>query len=253
MSLHPGEQICYRLMPEILRYTAVVESDDEHTILLRIGDDMPPQITSGNYIMITEPETDIEHYTEVLSRDDQLIELKRLWTGKRGYFRVDDMFPVLCRNVTRENVQPESKLFSGYGGEIEDMNVPDETVSPRLWKMLADMNAKLGMILERLNLEQEGLAHARSLPVNISASGIRIPLTEHAGIGDTMEIKMLLPVYPPVGVLAHATVLRVEEQGPDTYRTSLQFVDLADEVRDVIIQYTLKRQRELIRRQREGA
>lgn len=219
--------------------------------MLRLGDDMPPAIVNGNYIMITEPETDIEHYTEVLSCDGSMLTLKRLWTGKRGYFRVDDLFPVLCRNVTCDKPQPESRLFAGYSGEIEDLNVPDETISPRLWKMLADMNAKLGMILERLNLEQEGLAGARSLPVNISASGIRLSLPDRVAVGDTLEIKMLLPVYPPVGVLAHGTVLRVEERGPAAYRTSLQFIDLADEVRDVIIQYTLKRQREIIRKQRE--
>jgi PilZ domain len=253
MSLNPGDQICYRLMPEILRYTALVESDDGHTIVLRLGDDAPASISSGHYIMITEPENEVEHYTEVVSRNDRALELKRLWTGKRGYFRVDDVFPVICRNVTREKLQPESRLFSGYGGELEDMDVPDETVSPRLWKMLIAMNAKLGMLLERLNLDQEGLTRARSIPVNISASGLRIGLPDRASIGDTMELKMLLPVYPPVGVLAHATVTRVEEQEQDGYRTSLHFIDLVDEVRDVIIQYTLKRQRELMRRQREGA
>ncbi|HTG01757.1 MAG TPA: PilZ domain-containing protein [Nitrospirota bacterium] len=250
MSLHPGDQVCYRFMPEILRYTAVVESDDDHTVMLRLSDEMPPSLGSGGYLMITEPETDAEHYMEVIARDGYRLDLKRLWTGKRGYFRVDDAFPVLCRKVPREAPQTASKLFSGYGGELEDLNVPDETVSPRLWKMLSDMNAKLGLILERLNLEQEGLGRAANLAVNISASGIRIPLSEHADIGDLMELKMLLPVYPPVGILVHGTVLRVEEQEQGLYRTSMQFIDLADEVRDVIIQYTLKRQRELIRRQR---
>ncbi len=253
MRLNPGDQVCYRLMPEILRYTALVESDDEHTLVLRLGDDAPSSISSGHYVMITEPENEVEHYTEVLSLNDRALELRRLWTGKRGYFRVDDVFPVICRNVTREKLRPESKLFTGYSGELEDLDAPDETVSPRLWKVLTDMNAKLTMLLERLNLDQEGLTRAHGIPVNISASGLRFGLPDRASIGDTMELKMLLPVYPPVGILAHGTVTRVEEQDQGAYRTSMQFIDLVDEVRDVIIQYTLKRQRELIRRQREGA
>lgn len=250
MSLNPGDQICYRLMPEIFRYTAGVQSDDEHVLVLRLADDAPETLAAGNYVMITEPETDIEHYTEVVSRNGAALELKRLWTGKRGYFRVDDVFPVLCRKATGSPL-PESRLFTGFGGEFTEMETPDETVSPRLWKMLTDMNAKLNQVLERLNLEREGIAGARSVPVNISASGVRLALPDRPGLGDVMELKMLLPVYPPVGVFAHGAVVRVEEADQGMYRCSLHFLDLSDEVRDAIIQYTLKRQRDMMRKQRD--
>jgi len=251
MSLNPGDLISYRLMPELNRYNATILSRDENTFVLRLDEDSSVAIECGRDMMITEHDSEVEHYGEVTSLDGRTLQLRRLWTGKRGFFRVDDVFPVIHRKVDGKNSRLVSRIFSGYGIELAEMEVPDETVSPRLWKMLVDMNAKLHMILERLNLESEGLSRAECVPVNISASGIRLALPNEIVLGDVLELKMLLPVYPPVGVLVHGTVVRVEKLGDDTFRTSLSFVDLGDEVRDVIIQYTLRRQRELIRRERE--
>jgi hypothetical protein len=238
-------------MPDIDLYGATVLSVDENTIELRIDADAPTIVKNGQYIMINELETDIEHYSEVTFWDGQSVRLRQMWTGKRGFFRVDDVFPVIYRVVDSTDRCRESRIFSGFGLDVEKLDVPDETVSPRVWKMLVDVNAKLDMILEKLNLENEGLSRAKSIPVNISASGIRFPIDHPVEIGRMFELKMLLPVYPPVGVLAHGVVVRTEAPVNGRYETSLSFVDLIDEVRDVIIQYTLKRQREIIRRQRD--
>jgi PilZ domain len=251
MGLRPEDQIRYRLMPDIDLYSATVLSADEKTMELRVDADVPSIVKKGQYVMITELDTDIEHYSEVTSWDGQSLRLRRMWTGKRGFFRVDDVFPVSYRIVDGTDRCNESRLFPGFGLELEDLNMPDETVSPKVWKMLVDINAKLEMILEKLNLDSEGLARAESIPVNISASGIRFSLDHPVVIGSMLELKMLLPVYPPVGVLAHGVVVRIETPVSGKYETSLSFIDLVDEVRDVIIQYTLKRQREIIRRQRD--
>ena len=251
MGLHPGEQISYRLMPDIERYNATVLSIDEHTLELRLHADSPEALNSGQYVMITEMDTDTEHYSEVTARDGRNLRLRRMWTGKRGFFRVDDIFPVMHRVVSGDAPRPESRIFSGFGIALDELDVPDESISPRIWKMLVDINAKLGLILERLNLESEGLTRAEGIPVNISASGIRFYLDHKLELGTVLELKMLLPVYPPVGILTYGVVVRVEDPDDGGYATSVSFADLVDEVRDVIIQYTLKRQREIIRRQRD--
>jgi len=251
MGLHPGDQISYRLMPDIDLYGASVLSVDEKTMELRVDADAPADVKNGQYVMINELDTDIEHYSEVSSWDGQTLRLRRMWTGKRGFFRVDDVFPVIYRIIDGKGRCTESRIFSGFGLDVEELDVLDETVSPRVWKMLVDINAKLEMILEKLNLENEGLTRAESIPVNISASGIRFFIDQPVEIGSMFELKMLLPVYPPVGVLAQGVVVRIEAPVGGKYETSLRFIDLIDEVRDVIIQYTLKRQREIIRRQRD--
>ena len=100
-------------------------------------------------------------------------------------------------------------------------------------------------------LEGEGLVKADSIPVNISASGMRFALKDRPVMNDILEVRMLLPAYPTVGVLVHGRIVRLEELEHGGYDASLHFIDLNDDVREVIIQYTLKRQRELIRRQRQ--
>ena len=131
------------------------------------------------------------------------------------------------------------------------MDLPDASVSPHVWKLLVDINAKLDLLLERGHLEREGIASTESIPVNISASGMRFALDRRHNMDDVIEIKMLLPGYPPVGLLARGKVVRVEEPANGLFMTSLSFIDLTESVRDVIIQYTLTRQRDIVRLHRE--
>lgn len=248
MGLHAGDQITYCLTPGMRRYRATILSIDNTGIVLQLRNDSPTDFSPGQYLMITETGEDIDYYSEVTGREGMALRLKRMWMGKRGFFRVDDVFPVTYRSVSGDAPMLESKIFSGYAAEI---TAADESVNPPLWKLLNDMNAKLGMILERLHLESAGLTKAESIPVNISASGMRFTLDHKRKPEDVAEIKMLLPTYPPVGILTHGKVVRVEELDDGRYETSFHFIDLGDDVRDVIIQYTLKRQREIVRRYRE--
>jgi hypothetical protein len=251
MAIHAGDHITYCMMPGMERYRATVFSIDSTGIVLQLHNESPAEFSPGQYLMISEAGEDIDYYSEVAGRDGTTLRLKRMWTGKRGFFRVDDVFPVLYRQVSGSAPMLESKIFSGYAAEITDEELPDETINPRLWKLLNNMNVKLSLILERLHLESEGLTKAESIPVNISASGMRFTLDQKHSIEDVFEIKILLPTYPPIGILTHGKVVRVEESDKGRYATSLHYINMGDDVRDVIIQYTLRRQREIVRRYRE--
>ena len=251
MSLNAGDKIIYCLVPGMKRYHADVLSIDHAGITLRVQADSPDTLPQGQYVMISEPIEDIDYYCEVIAKEGPTLRLRRVWTGKRGYFRVDDVFPVLYTKVPPGAPGPVSRIYSGYSDEGIDLTALDEQVSPRLWKMLVDINSKLGLILERLHLESEGLTRAESIAVNISASGIRFASIEKFALNDVLEVKMLLPTNPALGLLAHGKVVRVDEAKNGAHETSLHFLDLVDDVRDVIIQYTLKRQREVVRRHRE--
>lgn len=250
MGLQAGDKITYCIIPRMQRYDATVLSIDKESIVLQLGADSPATFASSQYIMIPGSE-EIDYYNEVVGREGGVLRLKRMWTGKRGYFRVDDVFPVIYRKVDPNAYRQESRIYSGYGENLPDMEPPDETVSPRLWSMLVDINTKLGLVLERLHLESEGLTKAESIPVNISASGIRFDTAGQYRSGDVVEVKLLLPTNPAVGILAHGSVVRVTPTSATTNELCLHFIDLVDEVRDIIIQYTLKRQRDIVRRYRE--
>lgn len=170
----------------------------------------------------------------------------------REYFRIDDVIKIDSKKIDKEAALKKSKLVSGVELHESARVLPDETVHPHLWQMLVDINLKLGLILDKLNIEGEGLAAAEEQKVNISATGIRFIVKEAVKAGDAVEIKMLLPSHPPVGVVTYGRVVRVDKCAKDEYCIAVNFEELEEDVREEIIQYTINRQREVIRAQKHG-
>ncbi|MGD0884136.1 MAG: PilZ domain-containing protein [Thermodesulfovibrionales bacterium] len=247
--LQPGEMIYFRVMPDTKQYHGKIVSSSKETLLLEHPADTPPTIDKGRHIIVSGEHFD--YFTEVLTNEGAGILLKKLWEEKRGYFRVDDVFPVRYQRVTENVPLKKSTVLSQDVIEMSDTDLPDGTVSPKLWKMLDSMNAKLNMILERLNLESAGLTTAENKMVNVSATGIRMSLQDRSDIGDIYEIKMLLPTTPPVGIETYGRVVRARDIGNGEYEVGLQFIEMEDDVRDEIIRYTLKRQREVMLKERQ--
>lgn len=252
--IHNGERIEFRVLPDARRYQAVVLHCDDERISFQTRE-IPVEISKGRSIVITIKSGNQlnDYYIEVSEIKGDIITAKWLWEKSRQYFRVDDAFPVDLRKIEDTIPVKRSRVFLGYPAEREETEVeaPDETISPRLWKLLTDINTKLSLILEKLQFDEEGFINAEVRHVNVSASGIKFRIDEKVEVGDTVEIKMLLPTCPPTGIITYGSVVKSRDLGDGQYEVALHFTDIEDEVRDEIIQYTLKRQRELIRKQRK--
>lgn len=251
--IREGERIKFRLLPDSKKYEAKVLASDDNIISFR-PESLPVELSKGRSIVITIQSGNQfnEYYAEVKEIKGNIIDARWLWEKSRQYFRVDDAFPVEMKKIENAPLR-RSRLFLGYPAEREEAEVeaPDETISPKLWKLLNDINTKLSLILEKLQFDDEGFIKAEVRHVNVSASGIKFRVDEKVDPGDTVEIKMLLPTCPPTGIITYGRVVRSKDLGNGQYEVALHFTDIEDEVRDEIIQYTLKRQRELIRRQRQ--
>jgi hypothetical protein len=246
--LNPGEQVHYRFMQETDIHNARVISIKDDTLTLCISNDAPANFPEGLHVMVSNENLDF--YTEACSREGTTLQLKMIWSEKREYFRVDDIFPLIIKKVCSTSACRTSRVFSGFSQDVPSMDLPDESIHPQLWKILVDITIKLSLVLERLLLESEGLIKAENKEVNVSAAGMRYTTEEKIEVGDVIEVKLLLPTYPTVGILTYGDVMRVLDLGNGEYEIGLRFTDMDDEVRDELIQYTLKRQRELIRKQR---
>lgn len=250
LDLNVGDQIFFRISKDESRYSGTIVSANDASFVIRANDDVACDVRKGDQLIISAPELDF--YTEVMTRDKTMFSVKRLWCDRREFFRVDDVFPVDCRKVADAGAAKKPKLVAGFGSEISGaLELPEDAIHPRLWNMLVDINTKLGMILERLDLHKEGFAQIENRRVNLSATGLKVITPEKAEVGDNLEIKMLLPTYPPIGILAFGRVVRVDKADNDEYELALHFDEMDEDIRDEIIQYTLKRQRELIRSQRQ--
>jgi len=184
---------------------------------------------------------------------------------KRNYFRVNDIITVVANPVNlmnerdRETVRTAagSKVFSLFetnesseGNEVE--TVPESGDNKKLFDMMKEIKTKLDFLINHFMLEREGLLSTKKKPVNISASGIRFTVAYPAREKDIIEIKLLLPTYPPVAVFAYGEVKRVKALDDQTYEVAIEYLNMGESVRNEIIQYTMNHQRETINRMREN-
>jgi hypothetical protein len=183
---------------------------------------------------------------------------------KRNYFRVDDVIPVVANPVGPMNEKERETIKTAAGSKVfplfdtngssevyETDMVPESQENKRLYEMMKEIKTKLDFLINHFMLEKEGLLSTEKKPVNISASGIRFTVAYPVKEGDIIEIKLLLPTYPPVAVFAYGEVKRVKALDDQTYEVALEYLNMGESVRNEIIQYTLNHQRETINRMKE--
>jgi hypothetical protein len=185
---------------------------------------------------------------------DQTENQCRSGVEKREAFRVEDVLPVACRRLPSDAPLPRASILPGYsedyfpGGAVGDP--PDESVNPHLWRMFLQIHERLGLILQKLNLEAEGHGKAESGPVSLSTEGVKFTTGESLGTGDPVEVKLLLPLEPSLWIAVYGKVLRSENLGEGRFAVAVRFSEMDEAVQDVVNRYTLKRQREIIRKRK---
>jgi len=184
---------------------------------------------------------------------------------RRSYFRVDDVISVVVNPVEIDKESREKFLKSATSSTAFSLmsqqrppeistegDDPDIPSNQKLYDLIAEIKTKLDFIINHFMLEKEGLLSSEKKLVNISASGLRFSVGHAVKTGDVLEIKLLLPTYPPVAVFAYGEVKRVEALSDGKFEVAVEYLNMGEPVRNEIIQYTLSRQRETIRRLRES-
>jgi len=247
MNLTQGETVFYKALPEVVHQRGTVISADGETIVL--GVEAGQGIAAGKHLMLSWEEQ--QCFAEVVGRGDGVLTLRRIWSNGREYFRVDDVVPMVVRKVDDAGQLNVSRSIPFFDAGVLESEIPDPDVNPKLWQMLVNIHTMLGMVLERLDLETAGFLRSEKKRVNMSATGMRFQTRESYAVGDKLEIKMLLPARPPFGVLVYGEIIRVDDMGGGENDIALRFSDISDDLRDEIIQYSLMRQREIIRNSRK--
>jgi hypothetical protein len=167
---------------------------------------------------------------------------------RRRYFRVDDVLPIILRRVGKDWADVKGKtipgLLSGVGYPNSPDAVPDESINPHLWRMLVDISHKLSLMLDNMYLTSQGLTCAQNRKVSLSASGIRTTTEDRFDAGDYVEIKMLLTANTSFWVVLYGKVARVQPVDESGWEVAIDFLEMGDEVMNLLNLYTLSRQRE---------
>ena len=248
MQLNAGEKVFYKTMPEVLRREATVRSAEGQTIVLEMESE--PAVSRGQQLMLSS--NGHQYFAEVVGQDQDTVTLRQTWVNSRSYFRVEDVVPLLARKVEDSERLCVARSFPCYDLALPgSATAPGPDVNPQVWQMLANIHTMLGMILERLDLETEGFQRAEKKQVNMSATGMRFRTRDRFEAGDLLEVKMLLPARPALGVIVYGEVIRADDAGYGEFEVALHFTEMSDELRNEIVQYSLMRQREILRKSRE--
>jgi len=139
--------------------------------------------------------------------------------------------------------------FSWLKGPTEEHTPPEqETYSEQ---ELVSIHLKLDFIISLLmKREVDPIFNEKPRLVNISGAGMRFNVSETLRKGDVCVVKIFLPVLPVRVIRILAEVVRSEkiiEGGNERTEASFNFDMIAEEDREIIVHYTFKRQRELLR------
>ena len=77
----------------------------------------------------------------------------------------------------------------------------------------------------------------------------KIPDLTKYEVGDLIEVKLLLSRLPLIGLIVYGRVSRVSKIGQEEYEIGVVFLDIEDDVKEMLWRYILDRQRATLRKQ----
>jgi hypothetical protein len=198
-----------------------------------------------------------------MSREPQ----PKIQDERREFFRIDDSILVSWRligapqpsngNAGLEQLPEESftiitrlqavsRHLSGSLRRIEQRD-------PDVADYLKTLDEKITLLAQSFLADEVGITGQAARSVNMSAGGLALDSREPLQVGDQVEIKLLLlPSY--TGVVALGEVMRVSRATEDAdypHRLHINFTHIRDSERDALIGHILRRQGEMLRRDRE--
>ncbi|TAN44861.1 MAG: PilZ domain-containing protein [Nitrospirae bacterium] len=179
----------------------------------------------------------------MLSRDDEQ------YTRMREFSRVDAAIPFGVSVVPAERRAALKSKLSG-NMDLVDMRMLPDLDNKALHDWLIMLNSKLDTIINMLSFQREGFGMLPFTTVNISGGGLSFTSAQRYNRGDLIEMKMLLPLMPPVALYVYGEIVSIEKSG-ESYAMAVKFLAMDDNIQDLIVQFVFKQQREILRERRK--
>jgi hypothetical protein len=162
--------------------------------------------------------------------------------NKRNYQRMNTLLPFGARRLDLKKDEGLRCRVS-KGGIVIDETPPLPVKDERMDAWLNMINTKLDYLMRLAPAQHEIGASIDFEPVNISGSGMMMIMAESFQIGDIMEIKMILQVYPAKILYLYGEVIRIDETPhlPDMHTVGIKFLGMTEEVRNEILKFEFKK------------
>ncbi len=188
---------------------------------------------------------------------------------RRGFFRIDDEVNLFYKKieeklVTEPHHVSDNVLTScSLSTALEMVSQESAVLLHRLEKSLPDVADYLRMLESKIDLLAQAVMmqgfqfkENDTRNVNISATGIAFNCEEALKEGDFLEIKMLLVSSMAVIVTYGRVVYCKRSQANDNrfpYFIGVDFINMKDEDREMLIKYVVKKQLQQIRDKKQGS
>ena len=192
-------------------------------------------------------------------------------TERRQYFRIEDRALIKYRVIGEDELERERRFI--YLNEIRASNlhaallgidlrlqeaidqVRDDT--PAIAQALDLLNRKVNLIERVVSLETgeaAGQSYREHEPteVNLSGGGIALAAATPLALNAYLAIDLvLMPAHHPMRAIGRVVDCRKSEQAAG-FAIAVEFDEIRDEDREILIQHVIKRQSALLREQRQG-
>ncbi|MBF0329160.1 MAG: PilZ domain-containing protein [Nitrospirae bacterium] len=167
----------------------------------------------------------------------------------REFSRIDAVIPLGVSLVSAERKATVKSKLSGNIDLVDRRMLPDLD-NKALQDWLIILNSKTDTIINMLSFQREGFGLLPFTTVNISAGGLSFTSSQRYDKNDLLEIKMLLPLIPPVALYIYGEVVTADKSG-ENYSMAVKFLPMDDNIQDLIVQFVFKQQREILRERRK--
>ena len=182
---------------------------------------------------------------------------------RRRFFRIDDAINLYYKIVDEQDVIAASKMSDDVLSNcslVTALEMLDqesrlimfriEKNEPEIAEYLKILDSKVSLLAQVVMRQGNDFSEGNMCHTNISASGLAIEIDHSIKVGEYLEIKLLLTSCIAV-ILVHGKVVyckkNTEEGAAMPYQIGIDYVNLNDQDREILIKHIVKRQMQQIR------
>ena len=186
---------------------------------------------------------------------------------RRRFFRIDDEVNLFYTIVDEQTVLAASEVSDDLLSScslITAMDVLDqearlimhriEKKEPEIAEYLKILDSKIKLLTQEISRQDKDISESSARNANISATGMAFESEKQIKVGELLEIKLLLSSCFAVIAIFGRVVYCKENTQQDTtsmpFQVGVDYINLKDQDREVLIKHVVKRQMQQIREQK---
>ncbi len=270
--LREGQDVSFQIEnPEVSpKFISIVEDINNQQFTIRVLDEnfKLTDISSNSDVVVYGTKAGLEYTLKVKIEkiDNNLITLK--YVPSRSHLRVNSYVILNYRIISGEEfIEQKNKYIQNishdteenlYKSQIftgEELDLTTEHPSVEILNEIKTLNKKIDFIINHLiKPDDKSILDEEQTEVSLSGSGIKFISSDNLKTGDFLEMKLVLPLSTGIVIDFIAEVIRVIKPAgslgtndPESSEIAVKYVAINGDDREMIIRYTFKRQRELLR------